>query len=144
MHKYPNHPIIQKCVAFSNMNKLFNTHNIDLIKKQTDIFEEKYPNVGTRWIKYNITRLQMTTDKQDIKCIAKCSDIIFPNKNMQMYSDILYFRFLCEILHRMILERKYEYADYPIDIPNYEDFSDMFNCYIQAIRLTFELDIKKR
>jgi len=143
VHKYPDHPIVQKCVSFFDMNKVFGTKNIDLIKKQTDIFEEKYPNVATQWIKYFITRIQMINDKQDIKCVAKCSNILFPNKQMQMYSDILYFKNICSELQRMRLEKKYEYADYPIDKPPYEDFTDMFNHGIQTVRLTFEVDIKK-
>jgi hypothetical protein len=85
----------------------------------------------------------MTNDKQDIKCIAKCSDILFPNKQMQMYSDILYFKNICYELERMRLEKKYEYAEYPIDKPPYEDFSDMFDHNIKIVRLTFETDIKK-
>lgn len=143
VHKYPDHPIIQKCIAYTDMNKIFGTKNIDLIKKQTDMFEEKYPNVATQWIKYFITEIQMINDKQDIKCIAKCSNILFPNKQMQMYSDLLYFKKLCENLQRMRLEKKYEYVDYPFDKPAYEDFTDMFNHDIQIVRLTFETDIKK-
>jgi len=143
VHKYLDHPIIQKCVSFLDMNKVIGTRNIELIKKQTDIFEEKYPNVATNWIKYNITEIQMKNDNQDIKCITKCSDILFPNKNMQMYSDILYFKNICCQLNRMRFEKKYEYAEYPIDKPPYEDFTDMFNYSIQIVRLTFERDIKK-
>ena len=143
VHKYLDHPNIQKYIAYTNMNKIFGTKNIDLIKKQTDMFEEKYPNVATIYIKYFITQIQITNDKQDIKCIAKCIDILFPNKQMQMYSDILYFKELCSGLQRMRLEKKYEYADYQIDKPPYEDFTDMFNHSIQTVRLTFETDIKK-
>jgi hypothetical protein len=143
VHKYLDHPIIQKCVSFFDMNKVIGTRNIELIKKQTDIFEEKYPNVATNWIKYNITKIQITNDKQDIKCIAKCSDILFPNKNMQMYSDILYFKNICCELQRLRLEKKYEYAEHPIDKPHYEDFTDMFDHNIKSVRLTFETDIKK-
>jgi len=143
VHKYLDHPIIQKCVSFFDMNKVIGTRNIELIKKQTDLFEEKYPNVATNWIKYNITQIQITNDKQDIKCIAKCSDILFPNKNMQMYSDILYFKNICCELQRLRLEKKYEYAEYPINKPHYEDFTDMFDHNIKTVRLTFETDIKK-
>ena len=143
VYKYLDHPIIQKSVSFFDMNKVIGTKNIELIKKQTDIFEEKYPNVATNWIKYNITQIQMINEKQDIKCIAKCSDILFPNKQMQMYSDILYFKNICYELQRLRLEKKYEYADYPIDKPPYEDFSDMFDYNIKIVRLTFETDIKK-
>ena len=143
VHKYLDHPIIQNCISFIDMNKVIGTRNIDLIKKQTDIFEEKYPNVATNWIKYNITKIQMGNEKQDIKCIAKYSNILFPNKQMQMYSDILYFEKLCSGLQRMRLEKKYEYAEYPIDKPPYEDFSDMFDFNIKIVRLTFETYIKK-
>jgi hypothetical protein len=143
VHKYLDHPNIQKYIAYTNMNKIFGTKNIDLIKKQTDMFEEKYPNVATICIKYFITQIRMENDKQDIKCIAKCIDILFPNKQMQMYSDILYFKDLCYELQRMRLEKKYDYADYPIDKPKYEDFSDMFDHNIKIVRLTFETDIKK-
>lgn len=143
VHKYLDHPIVQKCIAYTDMNKIFGTKNIDLIRKQTDIFEEKYPNVATQYIKFIITEIQMINDKQDIKCIAKASNILFPNKQMQMYSDIFYFNDLCDNLQRLRLEKKYEYADYPIDKPPYEDFTDMFNHHIKTVRLTFETDIKK-
>ena len=143
LNKYINNPIIQKCMAFDNMIKASLTNNIDLIKEQTDIFEKKYPNVATRWIKTHITKIQMINDKQDIKCLSKCTDILFPNKYMTMYKELLYFRNLCVNLHRMRLEKKYEYADYISDIPPYDDFTDMFNHYIQTVRLTFESDIKK-
>jgi hypothetical protein len=143
IHEYLDHPIVQKCVSFCDMNKVFRTKNIDLIKKQTDIFEKKYPNIATQWIEYNVTKLQMANDKQDIKCIAKCSDILFPNKKMQMYSDILYFTDLCSELQRLRIEKKYEYAEYPVNKPPYEDFTDMYDAGIQIVRLTFETDIKK-
>jgi len=143
LHKYPNHPIIQKCTAFTNMNKACLTNNINLIKEQTNIFEKIYPNVAKQWILYNITKTQMINDKQDIKCIAKCTDILFPNKHMTMYKDLLYFRNLCDNLQRMRLEKKYEYVDYIIDKPPYDDFSDMYDNSIQIVRLTFESDMKK-
>ena len=142
LHKYPEHPIIQKCMAFNSIIKVVITNNINLIKEQTDIFEKKYPNVATRWIKSQITKIQMINDKQDIKCISKCTDILFPNKHMQMYKDLLYFRNLCDNLQRMRLEKKYEYADYIIDKPPYDDFTDMYDNSIQRVRLTFESDIK--
>ena len=142
-HRYINNPIIQKCIAFANMNKVINTNNIILIKKHTDIFEEKYYGVSTLWIKYITTRIQMINNRQDIKQIARCTDILFPNKQMTMYVDILYFLELYAELQKKRLENKYEYADYIIDIPPYDDFTDMFNHYIQIVRLTFEIDMKK-
>ena len=142
-HKYPEHPIIQKCIAFSNMNKVVPTYNIVLIKKQIDIFEEKYNGVAQLWIKHVTTMIQCINEKQDIKQIAECSSILFPNKQMKMYIDIAYFLNLCGELQKKRLAKKYEYADYVIDIPPYADFTDMFNHYIQTVRLTFELEIKK-
>jgi hypothetical protein len=87
--------------------------------------------------------IQMVNDRQDIKCIAKCYDILFPNKQMQMYSDISCFQQLCINLQRMRLNKKYEYADYPIDILPYDDFTNMFDHSIRVVRLTFEVDIKR-
>ena len=142
-HKYINNPIIQKCIAFADVKKITKTRNINLIKKQTDIFEEKYPDVSTHWIKCITTMTQMIDSKQDIKQIARCTDILFPNKQMTMYADILYFKQLCGQLQRMRLEKKYKYADYMIDIPPYDGFTDMFNHDIQIVRLTFEADMKK-
>ena len=142
-HKYPEHPIIQKCIAFTDMTKIFMTRNIVLIKKQTNIFEEKYSGVATRLIKHVITMIQMIDSEQDIKHIAECSSMLFPNKQMKMYIDIVYFIVLCGELHRMRLANKHEYADYNIDIPPYDDFSDMFNHRVQTVRLTFEIVIKK-
>ena len=142
-HKYPELPIIQKCMAFSNMNKVISTCNIVLIKKQTDIFKEKYNDVSTRWIKYNTTLTQLIDSKQDIKHTAECVRILFPNKNMQMYADIICCMNLCGELQRMRLEKKYEYADYIIDVPPYDNYTGVLNHYIQTARLTFEIEIKK-
>ena len=138
-----NNEIIQKCIAYDDVKKITKTRNINLIKKQTDIFEEKYPDVSTHWIKCITTMTQMIDSKQDIKQIARCTDILFPNKQMKMYADILYFLELYAELQRKRLENKYEYADYVIDIPPYDDFTDMFNHYIQIVKLTFEFNMKK-
>jgi hypothetical protein len=139
--KYPDHPIIQKCLAFSNVLDACAKKNIDLIKKQTDIFEEKYPICATRFIEFIITQTQMINDKRDINCITKCSDILFPNKLFQMYNDINYLIILCGELQRMRHEKKYEYADYKINIPDYDDFMNMFEHQVEIVRWTFEVDI---
>ena len=142
-HKYITHPLIEKCIAFVNTLKVIQTRNINIIGKQIDSFKEKYPGVAIRWFKCIITTTELKNNDQDIKHIAGCTSMLFPNKQLQMYEDAIYFINLCAELQRMRLKKNYKYVDYPIEIPPYDNMTDMFEHLIQTIKLTFESDIKK-
>ena len=63
--------------------------------------------------------------------------------SLKMYNDIQHLVKLCSALHKMRLAKRYEYADYPVNIPDYAEFTDMFDHLIQSVRLAFESEIKK-
>ena len=142
-NKYSDHPIIKKYLDFGNLTKVSQTQNITLFEKHINIFKASHPDVATNWIKYIFTVMQMANNNQDIEDIAGCSKLLFPTKKMQMYNDIQHLVELCSALHKMRFAKRYEYADYPVNIPDYAEFTDMFDHLIQSVRLAFESEIKK-
>jgi hypothetical protein len=139
-HKYVK--LDQKYIDFDALQKYVSTKNIELIKKEAEIFEKKYPNVATRWIEFHVTQLQMIKNKEDIKNIVSCINILFPNKQMNMYNDIMYFKGICQMLTNIQI-RDQKYVDYPIEKPPYDEYSNMFDHNIKIVRLYYDTMIKK-
>lgn len=136
-HKYAKHTT--KYEAFNEVMKVLGTKNIDLIQRQIDTFNEKYPGVATRYFEFVMKRANLRNNNSPIMEIVICSEMLFPrhktNTMMRVFCDLDKFKGVCLELSRNIGSK---YDNYQLPCPPYPDFTDMIEHDKMMVRLSFD------
>jgi hypothetical protein len=137
--KHNDHPIVKRYSDFISLYDLNQTKNIELIRTKTELFMCKYPNTRNSWFKFVVESMQFP---KDLDKISSTVSILFP-KYFQMYNDIVCFNETCACLQQLRLSKNYEYSNYEIKIPDYDEYKNYFEHCVKVIKLTFHASITR-